>query len=163
VVLLAFLAVGREGVETSVFLWAAAQSATDAVLPALGAALGILTAIGLGVLIAKGMVKVNLGRFFAITGAVLILVAAGVLSHGVGDLQAAGLLPGRAAMAYDITAAVPAEGWLATLAGGLLGISPVATWLEVAVWLGYAAVVSAGFALALRSAAAPRIRTATAH
>jgi high-affinity iron transporter len=149
VVLLAFLTVGREGVETSVFLWAAAQGVTGTVLASVGAALGIATAIALGVLISKGLVRVDLGRFFAVTGAFLILIAAGVLSHGVGDLQAAQLLPGSAATAYDITGAVPSDSLVATLVGGLLGISASATWLEVVVWLAYAVVVGVGFFLVL--------------
>ncbi|MDQ1512675.1 MAG: high-affinity iron transporter [Microbacteriaceae bacterium] len=164
VVLLAFLSVGREGVETSVFLWAAAQGANSTLLASLGAILGIATAIGLGLLISRGLVRFDLGKFFAITGAFLILIAAGVLSHGVGDLQAAHLLPGSGAVAYDITGTVAPDSVLATLAGGVLGVSTTATWLEVAVWFAYAAVVGAGFFLAMRRPrTAPNLAAAPAR
>jgi high-affinity iron transporter len=163
VVLLAFLTVGREGVETSVFLWAAAQGVTSTLLASLGAALGIATAIALGLLIAKGLVRVNLGRFFAITGAFLILIAAGVLSHGAGDLQSAGLLPGASAVAYDITGVVPQDSVLATVVGGVLGLSPSATWLEAVLWLAYVLIVGVGFFLALRPRTAPALAPATAR
>jgi high-affinity iron transporter len=163
VVLLAFLTVGREGVETSVFLWAAAQGVASTLLATVGAVLGIATAIALGLLIAKGLVRVNLGKFFAITGAFLILIAAGVLSHGSGDLQSAGLLPGAHAIAYDITRTVPADGVLATVVGGVLGLSPSATWLEAALWFAYVVVVGAGFFLALRPRTAPALAPAPAR
>ena len=82
-VVVAMLAVGREGLETALFLWAATQAAagdgTSTVGPLLGAALGLVTAVVLGYLFYKGAVKINLGKFFTWTGAILILVAAGVL------------------------------------------------------------------------------------
>ena len=77
----AFLAVGREGLETALFLWSATQAATDssgsAVLPLLGALLGILTAVAMGFAFYKGVLKINLSKFFTWTGAILIVVAAG--------------------------------------------------------------------------------------
>ncbi|NUS49980.1 MAG: high-affinity Fe2+/Pb2+ permease, partial [Nocardioidaceae bacterium] len=96
-VVVAMLAVGREGLETALFLWAATQAAAgggSTVGPLLGAALGIGTAVLLGYLFYRGAVRINLGRFFTWTGAILILVAAGVLAYGVHDLQEAGVLPG---------------------------------------------------------------------
>ena len=92
-VLVAMLAVGREGLETALFLWAATQAAagTDGstAAPLLGAALGLATAVVLGYLFYKGAVKINLAKFFTWTGAILILVAAGVLGYGLHDLQEA--------------------------------------------------------------------------
>ena len=83
IVLLAFLSVGREGVETSLFLWTAVQSTGESAVALIGALLGIGTAVALGALIARGLVKIDLSRFFAWTGALLVVVAAGVLSYGV--------------------------------------------------------------------------------
>src|SRR4051812_33957288 len=103
-VLLAFLSVGREGVETSLFIWTAVQSAGADVWSLVGAVLGLGAAVALGVAIAKGLVRVNLGTFFTVTGAILIVVAAGVLSYGVHDLQEAGILPGLHAVAFDVSA-----------------------------------------------------------
>jgi high-affinity iron transporter len=137
-VLVAFLAVGREGIETALFLWAAVQATGATTMPLLGAALGIVTAIALGWLIYAGMLKINLSKFFTYTGAILIVVAAGVLSYGVHDLQEAGILPGLHALAFNVSAAVPPDSWYGTLLKGTLNFSPATTWLEMFVWLAYA-------------------------
>lgn len=136
-VLVAFLAVGREGIETALFMWTAVQVSGENTLPLLGAGLGILTAIGLGLLIYSGMLHINLARFFTWTGAILIVIAAGVLSYGVHDLQEAGLLPGLNALAFNVSGAVPPDSWYGTLLKGTLNFSPATTWLELVVWLAY--------------------------
>ncbi|MDJ0350162.1 iron uptake transporter permease EfeU [Cryobacterium sp. PH29-G1] len=137
-VLVAFLAVGREGIETALFLWAAVQATGATTMPLLGAALGIVTAVALGWLIYAGMLKINLSKFFTYTGAILIVVAAGVLSYGVHDLQEAGILPGLHALAFNVSAAVPPDSWYGTLLKGTLNFSPATTWLEMFAWLAYA-------------------------
>ncbi|MFC5928791.1 FTR1 family protein [Cryobacterium melibiosiphilum] len=136
-VVVAFLAVGREGIETALFLWAAVQATGQTALPLTGAALGIVTAIALGWLIYAGMLKINLARFFTWSGAILIVVAAGVLSYGVHDLQEAGLLPGLNALAFNVSAAIPPDSWYGTLLKGTLNFSPATTWLELGVWVAY--------------------------
>jgi high-affinity iron transporter len=163
-VLLAFLSVGREGVETSLFIWTAVQSAGADVWSLVGAVLGIAAAVVLGVAITKGLVKVNLGKFFTVTGAILIVVAAGVLSYGVHDLQEAAILPGLHAVAFDVSGAVPPDSWYGVLLKGLFNFSPASTWLELSVWVAYVVITGAAFALALRHRApvASRPRVATA-
>jgi high-affinity iron transporter len=136
-VLVAFLAVGREGIETALFIWAAVQATGETTLPLIGAGLGILTAVGLGWLIYSGMLKINLGRFFTWTGAILIVVAGGVLSYGVHDLQEAGILPGLNALAFNVSAVIPPDSWYGTLLKGTLNFSPATTWLELLAWLAY--------------------------
>ena len=80
-VLVAFLAVGREGLETALFLWAATQAAASSdgstLTPLIGALLGLLTAVAMGFAFYKGVLKINLSKFFAWTGAILIVVAGG--------------------------------------------------------------------------------------
>lgn len=137
-VLVAFLAVGREGIETALFLWAAVQATGATTMPLLGAALGLATAIGLGWLIYAGMLKINLAKFFTYTGAILIVVAAGVLAYGVHDLQEAGVLPGLNALAFNVSAAVPPDSWYGTLLKGTLNFSPATSWLQMLAWLAYA-------------------------
>jgi high-affinity iron transporter len=136
-VLVAMLAVGREGLETALFLWAATQAAAGTAAPLAGAALGLLTAVVLGLLIYRGALQLNLAKFFAWTGGVLILVAAGVLSYGVHDLQEAGVLPGLRSLAFDVSNVIDPASWLGTLLKGTFNFSPATTWLEAVVWLLY--------------------------
>ena len=156
--LVAVLAVGREGLETALFLWAATQAGTrDAAgssaptwEPLLGAGLGLASAVVLGYLIYRGAISINLSRFFAWTGGFLILVAAGVLSYGVHDLQEAGILPGLNSVAFDVSATIDPGTWYATLLKGVFNFSPVTTHLEAAAWLLYAVPTMALFVLGVR-------------
>ena len=158
-VVVAFVAVGREGIETALFLWAAVQATGETTLPLLGAALGIVTAAGLGWLIYSGMLRINLSKFFTWTSGILIVVAAGVLSYGVHDLQEAGVLPGLHSLAFDVSAAIPPDSWYGTLLKGTLNFSPATTWLELLVWVAYVGTTLTFFARAVRrgrpSTAAP--------
>jgi high-affinity iron transporter len=149
-VLVAFLAVGREGIETALFIWAAVQASGSTALPLTGAALGIAASIVLGYLLYRGVVRINLTRFFTWTGAILIIVAAGVLAYGVHDLQEAGVLPGLHALAFDVSAAIPPDSWYGTLLKGTLNFSPATTWLEAGVWLAYVGTVMTIFIRTVR-------------
>jgi high-affinity iron transporter len=139
--IVAALAVGREGLETALFLWAATQAATSAgassVSPLLGALLGILTAVAMGYGFYKGVLKINLSKFFTWTGAILIVVAAGVLAYGVHDLQEAGILPGLNSLAFDVSATIAPTSWLGTFLKGIFNFSPATTWLELTAWTAY--------------------------
>src|SRR6476620_11931449 len=140
-VLVAALAVGREGLETALFLWAAAQASGESGTPLFGALLGLAVAAGLGYLLHRGVLKVNLSRFFTWTGVALVVIAGGVLAYGIHDLQEAGILPGLHSLAFDVSAAVPPSSWYGTLLKGTLNFSPATTWLEAAAWVLYAVPV----------------------
>ena len=131
------VAVGREGLETALFLWAAAQSAGSSTTPLIGALLGIGTAVALGALLHRGVLKINLGKFFTWSGAALIVIAGGVLAYAIHDFQEAGLLPGLHSLAFNVSAAAPPSSWYGTLLKGILNFSPATTWLEGAAWLLY--------------------------
>src|SRR3954454_18680437 len=105
VVGIAFLAVVREGLETTLLFFASAQGATTA-WPLAGLAAGLVTSIVIGVLLYAGAVRINLTKFFTVSGVLLIFVAAGIFKYGVHDFQEAGLLPGLHTYAFD------ASGWL---------------------------------------------------
>jgi high-affinity iron transporter len=136
-VLVAALAVGREGLETALFLWAAAQATGSSTEPLTGALLGLAVAAGLGFLLHRGVLKVNLARFFTWTGAALVVIAGGVLAYGIHDLQEAGILPGLHTLAFDVSNAVPPSSWYGTLLKGTLNFSPATTWLEAGAWVLY--------------------------
>ncbi len=137
VVLMAFLAVAREGLETALFMFTAVQAAGSTVGPLIGFALGIGTSVALGWLLYRKAVTINLATFFKVTGVLLIFVAAGVLAYGVHDLQEGGVLPGADSLAFDVTAQVPPGSWYGTLLRGIFNFSPQTTWLQLVVWVGY--------------------------
>jgi high-affinity iron transporter len=166
-VLVAMLAVGREGLETALFLWSATEAVTRdsgaTWQPLLGAALGLATATLLGYLIYRGAISINLGKFFTWTGAFLILVAAGVLSYGVHDLQEAGILPGLDTLAFDVSGTIDPSSWYATLLKGVFNFSPQTTVLEAIAWVAYVVPVMTLFVRGARrrSSTPPRPAPAT--
>jgi high-affinity iron transporter len=158
-VLMAALAVGREGLETALFLWAATQAMSDnsgsTTSPLLGALLGIVTAVAMGYAFYKGVLKINLSKFFTWTGAILIVVAAGVLAYGFHDLQEARILPGLNDRAFDISGALDPNSWFGTLLKGTVNFQPDPTWLQVAAWIAYVVPTLTIFLLRVRTPAAP--------
>ena len=157
---IAALAVGREGLETALFVWAASKAAagTDGSTagPLLGALVGLAIAVALGWLLYRGAVRINLRRFFAVTGGFLVLVAAGVLAYGVHDLQEAGVLPGMDNHAFDISAAIPPGSLIGTLLKGVFNFSPAPSVLEAVVWVAYVAIVGTLFVRRVRIPAPPK-------
>jgi len=159
IILLAALSVGREGIETSLFVWATVASVGGSWVPAAGAVLGILTAVLIEIFIYRGFVKINLGTFFTWTGVFLIVVAAGVLAYGVGDLQEAGVIPGVGRHAYDISTIIPSSSWYGTVLQGIVNFNPSPTWLQVGVWAAYIAVVGTLYFRQHRSAVPRQVTT----
>ncbi|SDG18293.1 iron uptake transporter permease EfeU [Pseudonocardia oroxyli] len=151
VVVMATLAVGREGLETAVFFFAAAQAAGETVQPLIGFLVGIALAVVIAFAIYKGAMRINLATFFTVTGFFLVFVAAGILAYGVHDLQEAGILPGLNTLAFDVSAAVPPDSWYGTLLKGIFNFSPQTTVLEAVVWCAYVAVVLTLFLLPQRT------------
>ncbi|MDO4917568.1 MAG: iron uptake transporter permease EfeU [Rothia sp. (in: high G+C Gram-positive bacteria)] len=156
VILLAALSVGREGLETALFLWAASQSAGSGSLALVGALIGIVLAVLLAWLLMRGVLKLNLSKFFTWTGAFLIFVAAGVLAYGVHDLQEAGILPGLHHLAFDVSETIPPTSLVGSLLKGIFNFSPATTWLEAIVWVLYVAVVLTFFVRSYRTNNAAR-------
>ncbi|MET9607129.1 iron uptake transporter permease EfeU [Streptomyces sp. NPDC006512] len=148
----AFLAVGREGLETALFVWASVRASGEgSSAPLIGVLLGIATAIVLGWLFYRGALKINLAKFFKWTGGMLVVVAAGVLAYGVHDLQEARFLGGLENRAFDISGAVPPDSWYGVLLKGVLNFQPDPTVLQLVVWTLYLAVVLTLFLLPARS------------
>jgi high-affinity iron transporter len=145
IVLLGFITVGREGVETALFIWANVNQSGVAVLSTIGAFLGIAAAIALSYLIFTGFVRINLSTFFTWTGLFLIVIAAGVFADGIGALQAAAVVPGVDNIAYSLATVIPPDSWYDTLLGGIFNFTPEPTWAQFIGWIFYSAVVSIAF------------------
>ncbi len=154
VALVAFLGVGREGLETAIFFYATAQAAGEGNnLPLLGWVVGFAGAVALGWLIYRGALRINLTRFFRWTGVALILVAGGILSYGIHDLQEAGLLPGLNTLAFDVSGVVDPGSWYAALLKGTLNFTPQTTVLQAVAWVLYVGIVLTLFLRQSRPAA----------
>jgi high-affinity iron transporter len=136
-VVMAFLAVLREGFETAVFLLATFHASGDATTSWLGAALGILLAAVIGYGIYKGGVRLNLARFFRITGLVLVAVAAGLVMTAFHTASEAGWLTAGQTQVFDLSWLVRPGTPLSSLLTGVLGIQPDPVWIEVIGWLAY--------------------------
>jgi high-affinity iron transporter len=162
VVAMAFLAVVREGLETALLFFAAAQGASHTSVPLLGLFAGIATSIALGWLIYAGAVRINLAVFFKWTGILLILVAAGILKYGVHDLQEAGVLPGLNAYAFDLTGIYDSNAWYAALLGGMFNLTPQPTVLDCVACISYPVPVLVLFYTPGRRASRPATTTASA-
>jgi high-affinity iron transporter len=139
---MAFLAVLREGLETAVFLLAVFQDSTDPGAAGGGAVLGLVLAIAIGWALYRGGVRINLSRFFRLTGVVLAFVAAGLLATAVHTAHEAGwfnVLQGRA---VDLTWLVHQGTVTGSLLTGMLGLQPLPTVGEVLAYLLFAVPVA---------------------
>lgn len=139
---MAFLAVLREGFETSVFLLAVFQDATDIAAAAAGAVLGLLCAVLIGLALYRGGVRLNLGRFFRFTGLILVFVAAGLLASAAHTAHEAGWITSMQSQAIDLSWLVKPGEVSGSLLTGMLGLQPRPVTIEVIVYLAYAIPMS---------------------
>jgi len=140
----AFAAVSREGLETALFLYTNFKTVGPFSAPSIGLVLGLLAAVALGYGIYNRSVKINLSKFFTYSGVALIVVAAGVLSHGVGEFLELGWIPGGGLYAWKLD-------WLhedslpAALLNGTIGFSNELHWVQLFIWAGYLAVTLSAY------------------
>jgi high-affinity iron transporter len=152
---MAFIAVSREGFETALFLWTSFEATGAGFWAIVGGVLGMATAVGMGVLIYHGALRINLAKFFKWTGIALIVIAAGVLTYGVHELQEAGWLPGEDSIAFNVSAAFPEGSVQYTLLRGLFTVRTVPSWLEVFAWFAYVIPVMTIFLRTIRTPPRP--------
>jgi high-affinity iron transporter len=142
---IAFFAVLREGVETALFLFAAAEGTAveggGVAAQLLGALLGLGLAVVLGVLLYRGGIRMNLRTFFKVTGVILVVVAAGLFAYSVHELQEAGWLPFLDSPAFDLSATFPDDEGVGAVLRGLVGYNADPGVLEVVAWAAYLVVV----------------------
>jgi high-affinity iron transporter len=140
---MAFLAVLREGFETSVFLLAAFNDSTDTTAAGAGAVLGLVAALAIGLGLYRGGVRINLTRFFRFTGLVLVFVAAGLLATAAHTAHEAGWINGLQGQALDLSWLVQPGTVSGSLLTGMLGLQPSPTVIEASVYLLYAIPMAA--------------------
>jgi high-affinity iron transporter len=157
--LVAFFAVVREGLETALFIYTNFKTVGAASSATVGLVLGLAVSISLGYLIYNRSVKINLSKFFTVTGVALIIVAAGVLSYGIHEIQELGWLPGADAFIWDVTPWIAKDSILGSILGGTIGFDTTTSFLQFLAWGGYLVAVLAPY-LSKKSAPAPRIPAA---
>jgi high-affinity iron transporter len=146
--LIAFLTVGREAVETVIFLLAIAYQSSPLQL-VIGAVIGLAIALSVSFAMYRAGMRINLGRFFAIVGSLLMVVAAGLLADAVQNLQALGVLPGGSMMLWNMSRTLPDDTGIGDVLHGLVGYSAAPTLLQAVLW---AAFLGVGLTLFLRPA-----------
>jgi len=134
---IAFVSVIREGLETALLFYAAAQGATSTATPLAAISLGLLTAIAIGFGLYAGAIRVNLSKFFTVSGVLLVFVAAGILKYGVHDFQEAGALPGLDSIAFDISGVLDPNSWYGATIAGMFNITATPTVLETIAYVAY--------------------------
>jgi high-affinity iron transporter len=153
VLALAFFAVGREGVETALFMVGYAEAQTS--WPLIGLVIGVMAAAAIAYGMYAGAIRINLAKFFKYTGVFLILVAAGILSYGVGALQIVGWLPGLSDKAFDISTWFNWSSWYGEIIQGVFNVTPTPTVLQLVAWLAYLAIVLSIFLRPTKAPAKP--------
>ena len=131
-----FFAVLREGWETALFLFAISESSSP-LSTGIGAVVGLVVSISLGIALYMGSRRLNLRQFFTVTGVLLIVFAAGLLAHGIHEFQEAGLLPLTVEHVWDTNAVVNEDGDVGRFLTALFGYNGNPSLLEVVAWATY--------------------------
>jgi high-affinity iron transporter len=142
--LLAFQAVGREGLETVVFTLAIIFS-TSAPAALSGAAIGLAGALGIAFVIYRLGHRLNLGRFFTVVGVLLMVFAAGLLVDAVQNLQSLGWLPFLASPMWHSGNVLSQDSSFGDVLHSFFGYSDAPTPLQLLMYVGYLAVVIVAF------------------
>jgi high-affinity iron transporter len=142
--LLAFQAVGREGLETVVFTLAIIFS-TSAAGALAGAVIGLAGALGIAFVIYRLGHRLNLARFFTVIGMLLMVFAAGLLADSVENLQQLGWLPVLDAPMWHSARLLSENSAFGDVLHSFFGYSDAPTPLQLLVYVGYLGIVAAAF------------------
>jgi high-affinity iron transporter len=134
--LLAFIAVLREGIELALYLTAISLN-SDGFQIAIGTTIGLLGAFILGYLIFATTLRLNLQRFFQVTSALLILVAAGLIAHSVAEFNEAGIIPAIVNPIWNLNPFLDDHSILGTIFSTLFGYHGSPSLTEVLGYSGY--------------------------
>ena len=137
----AFFAVAREGLETALFVYTNFKTVAATSSASIGLIAGLALAVILGYMIYNRSIKLNLSKFFTITGIALIIVAAGVLSYGVHEYQELGWIPGDGSYAWDISSVMAKDSIAGTILAGTIGFDVNTSWVQLFLYASYLAIV----------------------
>jgi high-affinity iron transporter len=140
---LAFFSVGREGLETAIFIWNGALAANGAKTVVAGTFIGLAVSVVIGWLLYRGALKVNLGKFFRYSGIALVFVAGGMFSYAMSEFQEINLIPGESSKLFDISNIIDPEGLIGSILKGALNFTPTPSVLQSLVWIAY--VIPVGY------------------
>ncbi len=144
--LLAFSAVAREGFETTLFLFAGSTNASDAQF-ALGGVIGFALAAAAGVVIYYGAAKLPLKQFFLVSGVVVIVLAAGLLSNGLSALQKAAIINDLGSRPWDTEASLSMTSTLGKFLHTVLGYDAAPATAQIILYWGYIGIVLGAYVL----------------
>ena len=139
-VLLAFVVVVREGIETVLFLFAATRVAESPAAFTAGGFLGLFLAVVIGYSIYKGTSRLNLRTFFNVTSVVLIIFAAGLLAHGIHEFHEAGIIPPVIEHVWDINHILPEKSTFGRFLTAVTGYNGNPSLVEVVAYVAYLVV-----------------------
>jgi high-affinity iron transporter len=140
-VILAFVVVVREGIETVLFLFAATRVAESPLLFTVGGFLGLAIAVGIGYSIYKGSSRLNLRTFFNVTSVVLIFFAAGLLAYGIHEFIEAGIIPPLVDPVWDINHILSEKSTFGLFLKAIVGYNGNPSLVEVIAYPIYLALV----------------------
>jgi len=147
---LSFLAVIREGIELAFFLAAVSLDA-DGIQVLIGAGLGLGAVVVISVFLFRSLIQLNLARFFQVTSIILIFFAAGLVAHGVHELNEVGLIPHIIEHLWDINHILDENAILGGLLKTLVGYNGNPSLSEVIAYLMYFVIIGiAGFKLGVK-------------
>ncbi len=158
VFLVAFFAVVREGIELALFLTATSLTA-GGLATLIGAVIGLASSAVLGWLLFSSLVKLNLRRFFLVTNILLIVFAAGLVAHGVHELNEVMIIPPIIEHVWDINWLLDENSFVGEMMKVLFGYNGNPSLTEVLAYVAYCGIV----VFALVRGQNPRLATTTAQ
>ena len=158
-VAVACVAVGREGIETALFFFATVR-ASSPLAAGVGALLGLGTAVLLGWLLYRGTYRLDLRTFFNVTSTLLLLVGAGLLTRGIGELQEAGLMPPLVDPLWNTNRLVSQTSPMGNLLEAMFGYTSTPSLMQVLAYVVYLAVVGWAYLRPVRISAGRGTATA---
>lgn len=153
--LLAFTTVGREGLETAVFMLAFAFT-TNGLLLLIGALLGLLAAVGLSFLVYRMGYRLDYRMFFRVMGIILLIFAAGLLGDAVQNMQELGWLSFGTTILWNTTHLLSEDSTLGDILHTFLGYAETPTILQGAIYAAYLLIVGSVFVRMTRKPSLPK-------